>query len=161
MGRGRDSLCLQSSQAHQALSADRCIGLLLPCNVLVRATDDGTIVEALDPRSIAAVAGYPELKDIAEDAAPEARGGNPHILAVAPYGREVSDTEACQSWQLCAAATIGEGRRLPGPGGWRTRATPSPAISRPGFIRMDGQARGRPVVDAAVNLPVSRTAVPP
>src|SRR5215469_1857494 len=47
--------------AHRALSADRSIGLLLPCNVVVRAAGDGTIVEALDPRVIAAVAGQPEL----------------------------------------------------------------------------------------------------
>jgi uncharacterized protein (DUF302 family) len=55
--------------AHRALSADRSIGLLLPCNVVVRAAGDGTIVEALDPRVIAAVAGQPELTEIAEDAA--------------------------------------------------------------------------------------------
>jgi uncharacterized protein (DUF302 family) len=55
--------------AYRALSADRSIGLLLPCNVVVRAADGGTIVEALDPRAIAEVAGHPELAQIAEDAA--------------------------------------------------------------------------------------------
>lgn len=59
--------------AHRALSADRSIGLLLPCNVVVRAADGGTIVEALDPRAIAAVAGHPDLADIAEDAAARLR----------------------------------------------------------------------------------------
>jgi uncharacterized protein (DUF302 family) len=59
--------------AHQALSADRSIGLLLPCNVVVRAADDGTIVEALDPRVIAAMAGQPELASVAEDAATRLR----------------------------------------------------------------------------------------
>ena len=59
--------------AHRALSADRSIGLLLPCNVVVRAAGDSTIVEALDPRAIAAVAGQPELNDIAEDAAARLR----------------------------------------------------------------------------------------
>ena len=59
--------------AHRALSADRSIGLLLPCNVVVRAADDGTIVEALDPRTIAAVADHPELTSIAEDAAARLR----------------------------------------------------------------------------------------
>jgi uncharacterized protein (DUF302 family) len=48
---------------------DRSIGLLLPCSVVVRAAGDGTLVEALDPRVIAAVAGHPELERIAEDAA--------------------------------------------------------------------------------------------
>jgi uncharacterized protein (DUF302 family) len=59
--------------AHRALSADRSIGLLLPCNVVVRAAGDGAIVEALDPRAIAAVAGHPELTDIADDAAARLR----------------------------------------------------------------------------------------
>ena len=55
--------------AHRALSADRAIGLLLPCNVVVRAADGCTIVQALDPRAIADIAGEPLLKDIAEEAA--------------------------------------------------------------------------------------------
>jgi len=55
--------------AHRALSADRAIGLLLPCNVVVRGAGDHTVVQALDPRAIAAVSGRPELTDIAEDAA--------------------------------------------------------------------------------------------
>jgi len=59
--------------AHRALSADRTIGLLLPCNVVVRTVGDGTIVEALDPRAIAEVAGQPLLKAIAEDAAARLR----------------------------------------------------------------------------------------
>jgi uncharacterized protein (DUF302 family) len=48
-------------------------GLLLPCNVVVRAADDGTVVEALDPRAIAAVADQPELTDIAEEGAARLR----------------------------------------------------------------------------------------
>lgn len=35
--------------AHRALEADRSIGALLPCNVVVRAQGDRTIVDALDP----------------------------------------------------------------------------------------------------------------
>ena len=34
--------------AHQALGIDRSIGLLLPCNIVVRAAAEGTVVEALD-----------------------------------------------------------------------------------------------------------------
>lgn len=55
--------------AHRALAADRAIGLLLPCNVVIRAAGGCTIVEALDPRAIAGIAGQPLLKEIAEDAA--------------------------------------------------------------------------------------------
>jgi len=59
--------------AHRALSADRSVGLLLPCNVVVRADGDGTVVEALDPRMIAEVTGQPLLKDIADEAAARLR----------------------------------------------------------------------------------------
>jgi uncharacterized protein (DUF302 family) len=59
--------------AHRALSADRAIGLLLPCNVVVRAGDGCTIVAAMDPRVIADLGGQPLLKDIAEEAAARLR----------------------------------------------------------------------------------------
>jgi uncharacterized protein (DUF302 family) len=55
--------------AHRALAADRSIGLLLPCNVVVRATPAGTIVEALDPQIMATLTGRPELKPVADEAA--------------------------------------------------------------------------------------------
>jgi len=69
--------------ASRALSADRAIGLLLPCNVVVRAAGDATIVEALDPRAIAEIAGQPLLKEIAEDAAARLRAA----LGALPPGR--------------------------------------------------------------------------
>jgi uncharacterized protein (DUF302 family) len=37
--------------AHRALDADRRIGLLLPCNVVVRTAGGQAIIEALNPRS--------------------------------------------------------------------------------------------------------------
>jgi uncharacterized protein (DUF302 family) len=55
--------------AHRALDMDRRIGLLLPCNVVVRADGDATIVEALDPQVMVGVAGEPGLKAIADEAA--------------------------------------------------------------------------------------------
>jgi uncharacterized protein (DUF302 family) len=51
--------------AHQALDIDRSIGLLLPCNVVIRAAADGTVVEALDPQIMVTLTGRPELKPIA------------------------------------------------------------------------------------------------
>ena len=55
--------------AHRALQVDRSIGLLLPCNVVVRAGEAGTVVEALDPEIMVGLTGNPELKPIADDAA--------------------------------------------------------------------------------------------
>ena len=54
--------------AHRALDADRKIGLLLPCNVVVRTADDQTIIEALNPQVMAAVTGQPSLKPVADEA---------------------------------------------------------------------------------------------
>ena len=55
--------------AHAALQADRSIGLLLPCNVVVRATRDGvTTVEALDPRIMVELSAQPGLEAVAADA---------------------------------------------------------------------------------------------
>ena len=59
--------------AHRALTADRTIGLLLPCNVVIRAGDSGTTVEALDPRAIAGIAGQPALTAVANEAASRIR----------------------------------------------------------------------------------------
>ena len=55
--------------AHRALGIDRSIGLLLPCNVVVRATADGTLVEALDPQVMVTLTGRPELKPVADEVA--------------------------------------------------------------------------------------------
>ncbi|HXS62364.1 MAG TPA: DUF302 domain-containing protein [Streptosporangiaceae bacterium] len=55
--------------AHQALTADPSIGLLLPCNVVVRTEPGQTVVEALDPMTMVAVTGEPSLKPVAEEAA--------------------------------------------------------------------------------------------
>lgn len=60
--------------AHRALDADRDIGLLLPCNVVVRAAGpDVTLVQALDPQVMVQVTGRPELKDVADEAAARLR----------------------------------------------------------------------------------------
>ena len=55
--------------AHRALQADPSLGLLLPCNVVVRETDAGTIVEAIDPMTMVSVSDNPALKPVADEAA--------------------------------------------------------------------------------------------
>jgi uncharacterized protein (DUF302 family) len=54
--------------AHRALGVDRSLGLLLPCNVVIRSVDDGTLVEFLDPQVMVAVPERDELSPVAEDA---------------------------------------------------------------------------------------------
>ena len=53
--------------AYQALAVDRSIGMLLPCNVVVRAAAEGTLVEALDPQVMVTLTGRPELKPLADE----------------------------------------------------------------------------------------------
>ena len=54
--------------AFRALTADPSIGLLLPCNVVVREDGESTIVEAVDPAVMLQVAGAPEMEAVAADA---------------------------------------------------------------------------------------------
>ncbi len=55
--------------AHQALDVEREIGLLLPCNVVVRRDGDRTVVQALDPQVMVTLPGRPELQPVADEAA--------------------------------------------------------------------------------------------
>lgn len=56
------------SLAHRALEADRSIGLLLPCNVVVRAEGDRTALQALDPQTMVAMSGLGALRPVADEA---------------------------------------------------------------------------------------------
>ena len=57
------------SLAHQALQVEPGIGLLLPCNVVVRRDGDRTLVSALDPQMMVRLPDRPELQPVADDAA--------------------------------------------------------------------------------------------
>lgn len=55
--------------AHAALQAEPSIGLLLPCNVVVREAGPGrSLVEAMDPRSMIELSGNEALRPIADEA---------------------------------------------------------------------------------------------
>ncbi|WP_326798277.1 DUF302 domain-containing protein [Streptomyces sp. NBC_01808] len=54
--------------ARRALDADRSIGLLLPCNVVVRRDGDRTAVQALDPGTMVTLTGLDALRPVAEEA---------------------------------------------------------------------------------------------
>jgi uncharacterized protein (DUF302 family) len=57
------------SLAHQALSLDPQIGLLLPCNVVVRQTEDGEVVASIaDPRAMFAMVDNAGIAPIVDDA---------------------------------------------------------------------------------------------
>jgi uncharacterized protein (DUF302 family) len=53
--------------AHRALTAERDIGILLPCNVIVYADDtgEGSVVAAMDPEAALELTGNPEVRELA------------------------------------------------------------------------------------------------
>lgn len=56
------------SLAHQALSLEPQIGLLLPCNVVVQQTADGEVIVSIaDPRAMFAMVGNPRMVTIVDD----------------------------------------------------------------------------------------------
>lgn len=56
------------SLAYRALSDDAEVGLLLPCNVVVRADNECSIVSIFDPVVGMALAGSPTLNSVATEA---------------------------------------------------------------------------------------------
>lgn len=58
--------------AHRAIGIDRQIGLLLPCNVVVRTDPDdpgSTLVEAMNPQLLVDVTEEPALQPVAQEVA--------------------------------------------------------------------------------------------
>jgi uncharacterized protein (DUF302 family) len=54
--------------ASRALEAEPQIGVLLPCNVVVRQSGDDVIVEAMDPGLMASMTGNDDMAPIAAEA---------------------------------------------------------------------------------------------
>lgn len=52
--------------AHQALQAEPSIGLLLPCNVVVRADGAATTVEMINPQTMVDVTANPQMTAVAD-----------------------------------------------------------------------------------------------
>ena len=62
--------------AHRAVDVNRQIGLLLPCNVVVRAdpaNEAAVLVEAMDPQVLVDVTGEGQLKPVADEVAAKLR----------------------------------------------------------------------------------------
>ena len=53
--------------AHQAVTAVPDIGLLLPCNVVVRATDEGTVVDMINPQMMVELTSSDEMAAVADE----------------------------------------------------------------------------------------------
>lgn len=80
--------------AHRGLQAEPDLGLLLPCNVVVRADEAGaTRVTALDPQVMVGVTGRPELEAVAEDARARLRA----VLDALGGGQESSASRVTNS----------------------------------------------------------------
>ncbi|NES31277.1 DUF302 domain-containing protein [Micromonospora terminaliae] len=68
--------------AHRAVRADPAIGLLLPCNVVVRAEGpDSTVVQAMDPQVMVQLSEAPELRAVADEAAARLRAALDAVAA--------------------------------------------------------------------------------
>ena len=127
------------SLAHQALEADRAVGLLLPCNVVVRAEGATTVVHALDRTTMVPLTGPPGLEpvDSAWPPSPDHRATTEHARPRASHQKAAAGTDhlyTCHTdgwgterhsstrWpasctdQMYASATIPRPRRDPGPG---------------------------------------------
>ena len=73
--------------AHRAVNVDRQIGLLLPCNVVVRSDPDRegvVIVDAMDPEIMVQVADQPGLRAVADDAAAKLRAAIDELTQSSP-----------------------------------------------------------------------------
>ena len=54
--------------AYKALTAEKHIGLLLPCNLVVQEVEDGILVSVADAQAMFTLVDNPEVKPVAQDA---------------------------------------------------------------------------------------------
>jgi uncharacterized protein (DUF302 family) len=73
--------------AHRAITADPQIGLLLPCNVVIRrgpgATE--TVIQAIDPATMVQLSGQPGIQAVADEADTRLRAALDSVQATAAH----------------------------------------------------------------------------
>jgi uncharacterized protein (DUF302 family) len=79
--------------AHRAVNVDRQIGLLLPCNVVVRtdpADESAVLVDAMNPQLLVDVTGEPELRPVADEVTTKLRAAINSMGASVPRAAPIS-----------------------------------------------------------------------
>jgi uncharacterized protein (DUF302 family) len=69
--------------AYRALQAEPSVGLLLPCNVIIRQTEHGTVVEAIDPMTMVSISGNAALQPVVDEVASRLNAALAALVAVA------------------------------------------------------------------------------
>ena len=67
--------------AYRALQADASIGLLLPCNVVVRQDPHAVVVETIDPMTMVDLSGDSALEPVAQEATAKLRAALDDLTA--------------------------------------------------------------------------------
>jgi uncharacterized protein (DUF302 family) len=65
--------------AHRALKAEPSIGLLLPCNVVIRSTKEGTLVEMINPEIMSQIAESPDMHQVAIEVTEKLKAAMEHL----------------------------------------------------------------------------------
>lgn len=92
--------------AYRALSAERDIGLLLPCNVVVYAADEAgrSVVTAMDPVEALELTGNMEIRSIAEDV----RGRLERVLQTVERDAQAARSDASGTHTTATAAATAD-----------------------------------------------------